>query len=39
MNQPFFIYNIDTEQHAVEVVAVGVKDHKRLFIGGEEIQL
>lgn len=31
--------NIDAEQHAVEIVAVGVKDHNRLVIGGQEIEL
>ena len=32
-------YNVDAESNAVEVVAVGVKEHNRLFIGGEEIEL
>lgn len=32
-------YNVDTEQQVVEIVAVGVKDHNRLVIGGQEIEL
>ena len=33
------LYNIDTEDKAVEIVAVGIKDRNRLLIGGEEIEL
>ena len=32
-------YNIDSSNHAVEIVAVGVKEHNRLRIGGQEIEL
>ena len=32
-------YNVDAKCNTVEVVAVGVKEHNRLFIGGEEIEL
>lgn len=32
-------YDINAEENAVEIVAVGVKEHNRLSIGGEEIEL
>jgi len=32
-------YNIDEPNHAVEIVAVGIKERNRLIIGGEEIEL
>jgi mRNA-degrading endonuclease RelE of RelBE toxin-antitoxin system len=32
-------YDVNSEENAVEVVAVGVKEHNRLRIGGEEVEL
>jgi len=32
-------YRVDTEQRQVRVLAVGVKERNRLFIGGEEVKL
>jgi mRNA-degrading endonuclease RelE of RelBE toxin-antitoxin system len=32
-------YRIDEESHEVEVLAVGVKEKDRLFVGGEEVHL
>jgi len=32
-------YQIDRESREVRVVAVGVKDRNRLFVGGEEVTL
>ena len=32
-------YNINEADDAVEIIAIGVKEHNRLFIGGEEIEL
>ena len=31
-------YQIDAENGEVRVLAIGVKDHNRLFIGGEEFE-
>ena len=31
-------YDVDSESHAVEVLAIGVKDRSRLLIGGEEYE-
>ena len=33
------LYDIDEEQHAVQIVAVGEKKGNRLIVGGEEIEL
>jgi mRNA-degrading endonuclease RelE of RelBE toxin-antitoxin system len=33
------LYDIDEERHAVEILAVAVKDGNRLIIGGEELDL
>ena len=32
-------YEVDEERRVVEIRAVGIKDHDRVFIGGEEIDL
>ena len=32
-------YEVDVDEHRVRIVAVGHKEHNRLFIGGEEIEL
>jgi mRNA-degrading endonuclease RelE of RelBE toxin-antitoxin system len=32
-------YEIDRREHRVHVLAIGVKEGNRLFIGGEEIEL
>ncbi len=32
-------YDVTREENTVEVVAVGVKEHNRLRIGGEEVEL
>jgi hypothetical protein len=32
-------YEVDPEQPVVRIVAVGHKEHNRLFIGGEEVEL
>src|SRR5713101_7898029 len=31
-------YEVDSEAHAVQVLAIGVKDRSRLLIGGEEYE-
>jgi mRNA-degrading endonuclease RelE of RelBE toxin-antitoxin system len=31
-------YDIDAAAHVVQILAVGVKDHNRLLIGGEEYE-
>jgi hypothetical protein len=31
-------YEVDREQGQVRVLAIGVKERNRLFIGGEEVQ-
>ena len=31
-------YRVDPERHEVRVLAVGIKDRSRLFIGGEEVE-
>ena|SRR2546421_12329610 len=31
-------YDVDAESHAVQVLAIGVKDRRRLLIGGEEYE-
>jgi hypothetical protein len=33
------LYAVDLERQEVQVLAVGVKDRDRLFIGGEEVEL
>jgi hypothetical protein len=33
------LYDIDEEQRAVQVVAIGEKEGNRLIIGGEEVEL
>ena len=32
-------YDVAPDENAVEIVAVGVKEHNRLRIGGEEVEL
>ena len=32
-------YDVEEEAAVVQILAVGVKEHNRLFIGGEEIEL
>ncbi len=32
-------YEIDTENHEVVILAIGIKEKNRLFIGGEEAEL
>jgi mRNA-degrading endonuclease RelE of RelBE toxin-antitoxin system len=32
-------YDINKQDQAVEVIAVGIKEHNRLRIGGEEVEL
>src|SRR5262249_34328510 len=32
-------YNIDAEGREVEILAIGVKERSRLFIGGEEMEI
>jgi len=32
-------YEVDNEERTVQVLAIGIKDGNRLFIGGEEIEL
>jgi mRNA-degrading endonuclease RelE of RelBE toxin-antitoxin system len=32
-------YEVDAERQIVRIVAVGHKEHNRLFIGGEELEL
>ena len=32
-------YDVSREENTVDVVAVGVKEHNRLRIGGEEVEL
>jgi hypothetical protein len=31
-------YEVDTEAHEVRVLAIGVKDRNRLYVGGEEFE-
>src|SRR5436309_2427176 len=33
------LYDIDEEQRAVQIVAIGEKDGNRLLVGGEEVEL
>ena len=33
------LYDINVEQHTVEILAIGVKDGNRLLIAGEEVEL
>ena len=33
------LYDIDEEQHAVQIVAIGEKEGNRLIVGGEEVEL
>lgn len=33
------LYDIDEENHAVQIVAIGEKEGNRLIVGGEEIEL
>lgn len=33
------LYDIDEENHAVQIVAIGEKEGNRLLIGGEEVEL
>jgi mRNA-degrading endonuclease RelE of RelBE toxin-antitoxin system len=33
------LYDIDEEQHAVHIVAIGEKEGNRLIVGGEEVEL
>ena len=33
------LYDIDEEQRAVQIVAIGQKDRNRLIVGGEEVDL
>src|SRR5436190_8527874 len=33
------LYDIDEEQHAVEILAIGEKKGNRLMVGGEEVEL
>ena len=32
-------YEVDAEQNVVRILAIGHKEHNRLFVGGEEIEL
>ena len=32
-------YEVDAEKGVVRIVAIGHKEHNRLFVGGEEIEL
>jgi mRNA-degrading endonuclease RelE of RelBE toxin-antitoxin system len=32
-------YEIDRERHEVHILAIGVKERDRLYIGGEEVEL
>jgi mRNA-degrading endonuclease RelE of RelBE toxin-antitoxin system len=32
-------YEVDNDEHTVQVLAIGVKERNRLFIGGEELEL
>lgn len=32
-------YEIDREEHVVYILAIGIKERNRLFIGGEEVEL
>lgn len=32
-------YNVDDDQAVIEIVAVGIKTHNQLFIGGQEVTL
>jgi hypothetical protein len=33
------LYDIDEEQHTVQIVAIGEKEGNRLMVGGEEVEL
>jgi hypothetical protein len=33
------LYDIDEENHAVQIVAIGEKEGNRLIVGGEEVEL
>lgn len=33
------LYDIDQENHVVQIMAIGEKQREHLFIGGEEVQL
>ena len=33
------LYDIDAQQHAVQIVAIGEKEGNRLIVGGEEVEL
>ena len=33
------LYDIDEEQHAVQILAIGEKKGNRLMVGGEEVEL
>lgn len=33
------LYGIDEENRAVQVLAIGMKDGNRLYVGGEEVEL
>ena len=33
------LYDIDEEQHAVQIVAIGEKEGNRLIVGGEEVEI
>jgi len=33
------LYDIDAEQHAVQIVAIGEKEGNRLIVGGEDVEL
>jgi len=33
------LYDIDEEQHAVQIVAIGEKKGNRLIVGGEEVEI
>ncbi len=32
-------YNVNDLEQTIEIVAVGIKEHNRLIIGGEEVKL
>jgi mRNA-degrading endonuclease RelE of RelBE toxin-antitoxin system len=32
-------YEVDNDEHTVQVLAIGIKERNRLFIGGEEFEL
>jgi mRNA-degrading endonuclease RelE of RelBE toxin-antitoxin system len=33
------LYDIDKDQHAVQILAIGEKDGNRLMVGGDEVEL